>query len=223
MNSDYPGFISRKSRLYRRVLRWEDHSPNLIRYWLYAVPYSDFNWKGSSNMWSTWGHSWFFFYRLFHRSHQHLLHSQERGPVGAVLMIHCMQHIYLVPLQGVLVIDLYHTLEKNPPYGWFFGPPLVGCSHKYVCFEDIWCRPFKTKVNMQLVSVFLKYHFDILALHTKRKWCGQMGPTPCHLQSRVVSACQNLRPVAPFFFLVKVPFLLIYYYYFFNTENGVAI
>ena len=38
-----------------------------------------------------------------------------------------------------------------------------------------------------------------------------MGPTPCYLQSQVVSAYQSFRSVAPFFFLVKVPSL--------NTER----
>ena len=46
-----------------------------------------------------------------------------------------------------------------------------------------------------------------------------MGPTPCYLQSLVVSACQSLRSVAPFSFLTKVPFLA----FFLNTERGVAI
>ena len=32
-----------------------------------------------------------------------------------------------------------------------------------------------------------------------------MGPTPCYSQSQVVSAYQSFRPVAPFFFLEKVP------------------
>ena len=36
-----------------------------------------------------------------------------------------------------------------------------------------------------------------------------MGPTPCYSKGQVV------KPVAPFFFLAKVPFL--------NTERGVAM
>ena len=41
-------------------------------------------------------------------------------------------------------------------------------------------------------NVFGSTIFDILALHTKRKRCGQMGPTPCYLQSQAVSAFQVL-------------------------------
>ena len=51
-----------------------------------------------------------------------------------------------------------------------------------------------------LVVPFLTF----LALYTKVKRCGQMGPTPCYSQSQVASACQSFRPVAPFFFLAKV-------------------
>ena len=45
-----------------------------------------------------------------------------------------------------------------------------------------------------------------------------MGPTPCYLQSQVVSACQSFRLAVPFFFLAKVSFLA-----FLNTERCVAI
>ena len=38
-----------------------------------------------------------------------------------------------------------------------------------------------------------------------------MGRTPCYIQSQVVSACQRFRPVAPFFFLAKVPFLFCFF------------
>ena len=38
-----------------------------------------------------------------------------------------------------------------------------------------------------------------------------MGPTPSYLQSQVVSACQSFRPLAPFLFLVKDPFLVLYF------------
>ena len=31
--------------------------------------------------------------------------------------------------------------------------------------------------------------------------------TPCYSHSQVVFACQSFRPVAPFFFMAKVPFL----------------
>ena len=43
-----------------------------------------------------------------------------------------------------------------------------------------------------------------------------MGPTPCYLESLVVSVYQSFRPVTPFFFLAQVPFLS-----FFN-ERAVA-
>ena len=55
---------------------------------------------------------------------------------------------------------------------------------------------FTTKVNISLgVCVFLD-------LHTKRKRCGQKDP-PHVISSQVVSACQLLRFVAPFFFYSK--------------------
>ena len=53
-------------------------------------------------------------------------------------------------------------------------------------------------------------------LHTKRKRCGQMGPTL--LQSQVVSTCQSFRLQLYSFFLVIVLFLA-----FLDTERGVAI
>ena len=55
---------------------------------------------------------------------------------------------------------------------------------------------------------FLEVPFlTFLALHIKRKRCGHMRFIPSNPQSQVVSACQRFRPVAPFFFLAKVPFL----------------
>ena len=54
-----------------------------------------------------------------------------------------------------------------------------------------------------------------LTLHTKKKRCGQMGPTPSYLRSQVVSVCQVLGLVAPLFFSGKISFL--------NTERGAAI
>ena len=79
-------------------------------------------------------------------------------------------------------------------------------SHNNVCFEGISHRLKKKEVNMWLGhSAFLEVPFlPFLALHTKRKRCDHMGPTPCYLQSLVVSVCQNFKPVAPFFFLAKV-------------------
>ena len=47
-----------------------------------------------------------------------------------------------------------------------------------------------------------------LALHTEEKRYGQMGSTPCYLQSQVVSAFQSFMSVAPLFFLV--PFLAFF-------------
>ena len=44
-----------------------------------------------------------------------------------------------------------------------------------------------------------------------------MGLTPCYLHSQVVSTCQSVRPVAPFF-LAKVQFLDILI-----AKRGVAI
>ena len=65
--------------------------------------------------------------------------------------------------------------------------------------------------------MFLKVpFFTFLALHTKKKGCGQMGPTTCYSQSQTVSACQGFRPVAPFFFMAKVPFLA-----YFKIHKGV--
>ena len=46
-----------------------------------------------------------------------------------------------------------------------------------------------------------------------------MGPTPCYSKGQVVSACQSFRPVAPFFFLVKIPFLVCVF--FFKIQKGV--
>ena len=66
--------------------------------------------------------------------------------------------------------------------------------------------------------------FDIFALHTERKRCGQMVPTPCYSQNQVVSACHSFRPVAPSFILAKIPFFGSFFFlFFFNTERGVAI
>ena len=44
------------------------------------------------------------------------------------------------------------------------------------------------------------------------------GTNPCYLQSQVVSACQSFRPVAPFFFLAKLPFMA-----YLNTVRSEAI
>ena len=42
-------------------------------------------------------------------------------------------------------------------------------------------------------SVIQKFHLGhSLALHTKRKRCGQLGPSPCHSLSQVVYAYQVL-------------------------------
>ena len=35
-----------------------------------------------------------------------------------------------------------------------------------------------------------------------------MAATPCYSKSQVVSVCQSFRPVAPFFFSGKVPFVV---------------
>ena len=45
-----------------------------------------------------------------------------------------------------IYVHLYIPV-KNLPYGWFFGPPLVGCSHKTVCFESM-VQTFNTKVSL---------------------------------------------------------------------------
>ena len=43
---------------------------------------------------------------------------------------------------GYVCIYIAHlsTLSKTPPYRRIFGPLLVGCGHKIVCFDDICCR-----------------------------------------------------------------------------------
>ena len=64
---------------------------------------------------------------------------------------------------------------------------------------------------------FLSNVFGILALHTKRKRCGHMEPTPCCLQRQVVSVYQVLDLYLLFFFLANVPFLA-----FLNAERGMA-
>ena len=76
---------------------------------------------------------------------------------------------------------------------------------------------FKIEVNMRLGQHdFLKVLFlTFLAKHTKRKKCGQMGPTPCYLQGQVVSACQSFRPVAPSFFNF---FLIFNFFIFYNID-----
>ena len=55
-------------------------------------------------------------------------------------------------------------------------------------------------------SVILATILIFLALYTKRKRSGQMGPNLCYSQSQVVSAYQSFRPVAQFLFLMKVQF-----------------
>ena len=50
------------------------------------------------------------------------------------------------------------------------------------------------------------------------KGCDQLRSTQVYSQSQIVSACQSFRPVAPFFFLVKVPFWAT-----FNRERVMAI
>ena len=60
--------------------------------------------------------------------------------------------------------------------------------------------------------------FKYFGLTHKENRCGQMGPTPCYSQHQVVFSCLSFRPVAPFFFLVKVPFSAVL-----NIERGVAI
>ena len=67
--------------------------------------------------------------------------------------------------------------------------------------------------------VFMSIIFNtLIPSYTKRKRYGQIGSTPCYSDSKVVSAYQNFGPVAPLFFLAKVPFWLLL-----NTERGVAI
>ena len=48
-----------------------------------------------------------------------------------------------------------------------------------------------------------------------------MGPTTCYFQNQVMSVCQSFRPIVPFFFLVKVPFLALFEYK--KAERGVTI
>ena len=68
---------------------------------------------------------------------------------------------------------------------------------------------------------FLEVPFLIfLALYTKRKRCGQMGPILCYSQSQVVSECQKFWPVAPFFSGKTTIFVVCC---FLNTERDVAI
>ena len=52
---------------------------------------------------------------------------------------------------------------------------------------------------------FFFFKVPFFALHTKRKRCGQMGPTPCYSQP----SSPRFRPVAPFFFL-QPAFLFIH-------------
>ena len=71
-------------------------------------------------------------------------------------------------------------------------------------------------------SVFLEVSFlTFLALHTKRKRCGQVGSTPYYSQSQVVSACQRFGPVAPFLFSDQSTIFSLLS--FFNTERGVCV
>ena len=45
-----------------------------------------------------------------------------------------------VDMYVFIYIARLSTLSRNLPYGRIFGQPLVGCSHKIVCFDDICCR-----------------------------------------------------------------------------------
>ena len=51
------------------------------------------------------------------------------------------------------------------------------------------------------------------SMHTKKKRFGQIRLTPCYSLSQVVSICQSFRPLTPFFFLTKVPFLAFFLEY----------
>ena len=63
------------------------------------------------------------------------------------LTVHyCVKCIQLLQFFDLVITTLY-LLSKNLPNWWFFSPPMVGCSHESVCFNDmLWT--FKTKVNM---------------------------------------------------------------------------
>ena len=70
---------------------------------------------------------------------------------------------------------------------------------------------------------FMSTIFDILVLHTKRKKCGQMGPTLCYLQSQV---CLHAKVLGLYlhFFSGKVSFIYLFIIIiFFGTEWYVAI
>ena len=61
--------------------------------------------------------------------------------------------------------------SKKPDLWSVFVPPLVCCSHKSVCFEDICYRLIKYGHVIRSKLFFLKYHFGV-----KRKRCGGWDP-----------------------------------------------
>ena len=86
------------------------------------------------------------------------------------------------------------------PFWPFFGPDIktemdaviymyLKYSPDYVDSNYIWIDGS----NSQGSSVFAEVPFlAFWALHTKRKRCGQVGPSPCYSQSEVVYAYQVL-------------------------------
>ena len=67
-------------------------------------------------------------------------------------------------------------------------------------------------------SAFLEVPFLTFFAYTQRERGVARWDLPMLFTSQVVSACQNFKPVAPFFFLAKVQFLA-----FLNTVEGMAI
>ena len=107
-----------------------------------------------------------------------------------------------------------YTPEKNPPYRWAVATK-VSALNTYVADLK------KKRSEYEIRSVFFFFKVPLLSfliLHTKRKRCGQMGSIPCYSESSCVCMQKCFRPVAPLFFLAKVPFLLLL-----NIERGVAI
>ena len=78
-----------------------------------------------------------------------LLMWEDRGRKG----IHCFDDvkaiILLVYAASVCVcVYIYIYISEKPALWGVFGPALVGCSHKNVCFDGILVDFKKTKVNM---------------------------------------------------------------------------
>ena len=98
-------------------------------------------------------------------------------------------YIYLKHSHDYIGSKYIWVHESNSLHKWVWSYIYLKHSHDYIGSKYIWVH----ESNSLGSGFFSEIPFlAFLALHSKRKRCGQVGPSPCYSQSEVIYAYQVL-------------------------------